>query len=106
MSRKLILGIALLVLLCVMLAAPMHEAMERNHTPFPIDGDFGTMMVTMFVGLCTGMAAVTVPWLALALALAALVPGLVCSRASAWHRSMTPQKLLYSPPGHPFSLRI
>jgi hypothetical protein len=84
----------------------MHEAMERHHTPFPVDGDFGAMVVTMLVGMCTGMAALTVPWFALMLALALLITYVVQLRASEWPRLMAHEKRLYSPPRQLLSLRI
>jgi hypothetical protein len=105
-SRKFILGAALLVLICVLLVAPMHEAMERYHTPFPVDGDFGAMVVTMLVGMCAGMAALTVPWFALMLALALLVTCLARLRQCERPRLMAHQKRLYSPPRKLLPLRI
>lgn len=106
MSRKLIFGIAVLTLLCIMLAAPMHEAMERCHVPFPMDGDFGAMTLTMMVGVCAGMAAVAVTLVALMFGLVFLLRALVQLQDAHWRQSLGYQKLLYSPPRSQLLLRI
>lgn len=106
MSRKLILWIAALALIGVMAGATMHEALEHRHAPFPTDGDFGTLAVAATVGLCAGVAAATVPFLGLMFALAC---ALICyfERRSVRLRDLhSYQRLLFSPPRSPFSLRI
>jgi hypothetical protein len=106
MVRKLIVGIAALALIGIMLGAPMHEALERHHTPFPIDEDFGAITVGMFLGMSAGVAAVTVPFLGLMFALVCLLSAAIALTVFRRHGLLFYQVLLYSPPGTQFSLRL
>ena len=106
MSRKLIFGIAVVALLCILMGAPIHEAMERYHVPFPMDGDFGAMSLAMMVGMCTGMAALAISVVALMFALVLLLRAVFEVEDPHSGRSRAYQNLLYSPPRSQLSLRI
>jgi len=109
-SWRRILALIALAVIVVMMGALVHEIFDiHDRTPFPIDPEFPTMACCYALGLCLSVVVTTVCLLGFYFIFAKLLLcGLLKSTSNFWRHYCVfdIERLLFSPPLVPTSLRI
>jgi hypothetical protein len=107
MSRKMILGIAVLAIVALVVGAPIHEAFDSHDTkPFPVDPEYIMMGMGSLLAVSLSVALLAAPCLGFAFAVAYALTLWFRPSALSWRSSFDHKRLLFSPPQSTVSLRI